>query len=389
MDILIYRYGSICEPDIIDTFKSMGNFVFEIKEEITNKNLTNKQCVEIVSNELMKKRYDFVFSINFYPVVSEVCKIFKTTYVSWMVDSPVLELYSWSIRNECNRIFMFDYAMYSEFINENPNCIYYLPLGANYERLESVINSISAADREKYSSDITFIGSTYSEKCSYNYWKDNDSYLRGYFDGIIEAQLKVYGYNFLEEVISDWMVEEFRKKFPFYEFAERSNKNYKAVLAQFYLGTKVTELERLRIFKKISEKFNFSLYTASDLSDLPKVINKGLAESLVEMPKIFHLSKINLNLTSKPIRTGLPQRVWDIMSAGGFLLSNYQEELPEYFEIGKDLDVYSSEDELIEKIEYYLNHEDERIKIAQNGYRKIKNMRYTLRDRLETMMSLI
>ena len=40
MNILIYRYGSICEPDIITGFQSLGNQVSEITAEIYNKNLS-------------------------------------------------------------------------------------------------------------------------------------------------------------------------------------------------------------------------------------------------------------------------------------------------------------------------------------------------------------
>ena len=37
MKILFYRYGSICEPDIIKGFEDLGHTVTQITEEITNK----------------------------------------------------------------------------------------------------------------------------------------------------------------------------------------------------------------------------------------------------------------------------------------------------------------------------------------------------------------
>ena len=40
MNILIYRYGSICEPDVITGFQAPGNEVAEITAEIYNKNLS-------------------------------------------------------------------------------------------------------------------------------------------------------------------------------------------------------------------------------------------------------------------------------------------------------------------------------------------------------------
>ncbi|MGN0348711.1 MAG: glycosyltransferase [Roseburia sp.] len=385
MNILFYRYNSICEPDLIAVLEELGHSVEEMTEEMTNKNIYAEEQLAIISNALKQKKYDMVFSINFFPIVSEVCNIFKTLYTCWIVDAPVLELYSWSIRNECNRIFLFDYALYEEFSAENPQGIFYLPLGANYERLDRLIAGITQEDRKKYASEISFIGSLYTEKCPYNRLKEDGSYLKGYLDGLIEAQLKVYGYNFLEECISDTVLEEFKRKVPFYRFPEKANHNERAAMAHLYLGNKVTEQERLRLLKSISERYPLALYTGSETKTLPKADCRGLAETMTEMPKIFHLSKINLNFTSKPIRTGLPMRIWDILGAGGFVLTNYQQELPEYFEIGKDLETYASEAELLEKIGYYLEHETERAAIARNGYEKAK-ANYSLRQRVSELL---
>ena len=36
MKLLFYRYGSICEPDVIDGFQELGHTVREITTEMTN-----------------------------------------------------------------------------------------------------------------------------------------------------------------------------------------------------------------------------------------------------------------------------------------------------------------------------------------------------------------
>ena len=102
MKILFYRYGSICEPDIIEGFEELGIEVSQITEEITNKNLVFGDSARIVSNYLLDHPHDAVFSVNFFPIVSDVCNIFKIPYISWTVDSPVMELFSKSIANPCN-----------------------------------------------------------------------------------------------------------------------------------------------------------------------------------------------------------------------------------------------------------------------------------------------
>ena len=387
MRALVYRYNSICEPDILAVLKECGFEIDEITAAMYNKDMPAFETLQLVSETLKKNPYDMVFTINFFPVISEVCNIFKIPYLSWIVDSPVMELYSYSIRNSCNRIFMFDRALYDEFVAENPTGIFYLPLAANVSRIDALISDILPEDRSRFGADVSFVGSLYTEKCPYNRYKDDGSYLKGFLDGLIEAQLKVYGYNFLEECITDDMVKEFQKKVPFYQFPEKAVHNEKAVMAHLYLGNKVTEQERLRLLNSISSQFRLALYTGSDISVLPKAEMRGLARTMTEMPKIFHLSKINLNFTSKPIRTGLPLRIWDILSAGGFVLTNYQSEIPDYFEIGKDLETFSCEEELLYKIRYYLMHEEERSAIARNGYEKTKQ-RHSLQVRIKEMLKL-
>ncbi len=387
MNILFYRYNSICEPDVIAVMKRLGHTVTEITEEMRNKELGARGQMNLVSAALKKQESQMVFSINFFPVVSEVCNIFHIPYVCWIVDSPVMELYSHSLRNGWNRIFLFDYALYEEFRPENPKGIFYLPLGADYARLDPLLENITKKDKEKYAAEVSFIGSLYTEKCPYNRLKE-ESWMKGYLDGVIQAQLKVYGYNFLEECITDEILQQFKEKVPFYQFPEKANHNDRAAMAHLYLGNKVTEQERLQLLKRVSEEFSLDLYTASDFSPLPKANYRGLARSTTEMPKIFRLSKINLNFTSKPIRTGIPLRLWDILGAGGFALTNYQSEIPEYFEVGKDLDIFASEEELVEKIRYYLEHEEEREEIARNGYQKAKE-KYSLELRVKQILQTV
>ena len=107
-----------------------------------------------------------------------------------------------------------------------------------------------------------------------------------------------------------------------------------------------------------------------------------------KMYRIFSGSKINLNITLRSILTGIPLRALDIMSAGGFLLSNYQAELCEYFVPGEDFDYYEDYDDLMNKIDYYLSHDSERETIARSGWEKVR-MEHSLEKRLEEMEAML
>lgn len=115
MEILFYRYNSICEPAVINAFQSFGITVHTEEREMRDKQTTPGQCVEAVSGWIVKRPLAFVFSINFFPAISYTCERLKVPYVCWTVDSPVPELFSNALQNSFNRIFLFDKAQYDYF----------------------------------------------------------------------------------------------------------------------------------------------------------------------------------------------------------------------------------------------------------------------------------
>ena len=155
-----------------------------------------------------------------------------------------------------------------------------------------------------------------------------------------------------------------------------------------YIGVKLAAIERERTLNRLAQHFHVALYTRSDTSPLIGVDCRGGVNTLTEMPKVFQASKINLNITMRPSETGLSLRVWDILGCGGFLLTNYQAEIPEYFEIGKDLETYESMEELEQKVQYYLTHDEERIRIAINGYDKVAKF-HTYELRISEMIRML
>ena len=106
------------------------------------------------------------------------------------------------------------------------------------------------------------------------------------------------------------------------------------------------------------------------------------------MPLVFRRSKINLNISLRSILSGIPQRAFDIMGSGGFLLSNYQNDFPDYFTPGEHFDFYESRADLLNKIAYYLSHEEERRQIARNGHDQVAAA-HTYRHRVREMLDAI
>lgn len=115
------------------------------------------------------------------------------------------------------------------------------------------------------------------------------------------------------------------------------------------LGFKIAEIERRRALIELSKHYKVNVYSNSDVSDLLRIQYCGSVDYWSEMPKVFRMSKINLNFTIPNIKSGIPLRIWDVLGCGGFLLTNYQAEIPYYFKEGEDLVCFDSLEDLCER----------------------------------------
>ena len=250
--------------------------------------------------------------------------------------------------------------------------VHYTPLPVN----ATIIDFLAKKDFDasKCTCDISFVGALYNEQHNfYERLANVNDYTRGYLDAIIEAQLKIYGYNFLEEVLTGNVLKELLRVSPY------ANDKYgietpEYIYANYYLGRKVTSLERIRLLTAIGERCpnQLKFFTLNKEVDIPHVRNMGATDYYQEMPYVFANSKINLNITLKSIQSGIPLRAMDIMGAGGFLLTNYQADFLDYFVPDEDFVYYNDTKDLLDKIEYYLSHDKERKEIAANGHQKVK-----------------
>lgn len=386
MKVLFYRYGSICESDILDAFQSLHLEVIEEKTEMIRKKIRVQERIQILSTLLLTHKPFFVFSINFFPLISDICEKLHILYVCLTVDCPVLELLDQSIQNSCNRIFLFDRVQYETIHHYNPDRIFHLPLAVNTKRYDEIIGEHHSFPDYQY--EVSFVGSLYQEKSPLQ-TLSLDSYETGYIEGLLNAQAQFPYTMLLREGLSDSLVSAIKRSDPSFFHADQPIENIDDyIVLHYYLTAEYAYRNRVLTLYELAHDHQVHLFTRSDTSMLQNVICHGGVSTHQEMPLVFYKSKINLNLTILSIQTGLPQRIWDILGCGGFLLTNYQSELPDHFTVGKHLDCFETIAECNEKISYYLAHEDERCEIAQNGYELVKK-EHTYRDRMIQMLHII
>lgn len=377
MKILFIEWASFGNADMKDAFTKEGHEV--VCFPFSNKDARRDEEIETaLASRLHETVPDAVFSFNYFPLISNVCKREGLPYISWIYDSPYVMLYSYTAINPCNAIYVFDRALCQEFQAAGIKTVHYLPMAANTKRLDALGFPAPAYD-------ISFVGSLYTESHNFFDRMENLSpYAKGYLEGLMQAQMNVQGCNFIQESLSPIM-EELYHALPMDPNPDGvETREY--LYAQYVINRKLTGLERLRLLTGITAKHTLDLFTLDPAFSLPNLRNHGTTDYYSEMPLVFKKSRINLNISLRSIKSGMPLRAFDIMGSGGFLLSNYQEDFLENFTPGVDFEYYESERDLLQKIEYYLTHEEERQAIAKNGHDQVATA-HTYRDRVREMLA--
>lgn len=324
---------------------------------------------------LENQQFDFCFSYNFFPLMATACHKCNIKYVSFVYDSPQVKLYSYTVTYPTNYIFLFDSSLVTQFQKEGLTTFYYMPLPVNADRIHSLLQK--PYDSARLSADVSFVGSLYNENHNlYDSLQGISSYTKGYLDAIMQAQSNVYGYNFLEECLTLAITAELQNA-AHYQKNPDGVESLSFIFSDYYLCRKLTSMERINILTDVASHFPLKIFTPNNNYVIPNASNMGVADYLTETPYIFHDSKINLNITLRSIKSGIPLRCMEIMSCGGFLLTNFQSDFFKHFVAGEDFVYFESNDDMLQKIDYYLTHEKERTSIAESGYQKVlKNHSY-------------
>ena len=324
---------------------------------------------------LENQQFDFCFSYNFFPLMATACHKCNIKYVSFVYDSPQVKLYSYTVTYPTNYIFLFDSSLVTQFQKEGLTTFYYMPLPVNADRIHSLLQK--PYDSARLSADVSFVGSLYNENHNlYDSLQGISSYTKGYLDAIMQAQSHVYGYNFLEECLTPAITAELQNA-AHYQKNPDGVESLSFIFSDYYLCRTLTSMERINILTDVASHFPLKIFTPNNNYVIPNASNMGVADYLTETPYIFHDSKINLNITLRSIKSGIPLRCMEIMSCGGFLLTNFQSDFFKHFVAGEDFVYFESNDDMLQKIDYYLTHEKERTSIAESGYQKVlKNHSY-------------
>lgn len=349
----------------------------------------NEEHEETFDTYLRKNQFDFVLTHIFTGIVARLTAKNGVKLAVYGMDSPMYRTWRREILGYDNcYLFYFDKSECQKLKALGYKNVYHLPLAANF--LESSALIITDEEINKYKCDISFIGGLYTKNVYDDYVQDFPARFQEVFAAIMEKCAFCWdGNNRMESFLTKEIVELIKRLCPDVaeDMAYYDNMPEEYYLKQWFFSRKLANIERTLLLNLLAERYDLHLYTR-EKEIVPPNIKRFPEVYFDEACKIYYSSKINLNITLRSIESGVPLRIFDIMSVGGFVLSNWQEEMTELFEEDKEIVLFKTPEEMVEKIDYYLAHEKERIRIGYNAYQKVKNC-YTYEHQVQKILDIL
>lgn len=364
MKLLFCERNLFMQKDIEEALTRMGiffrcvSYVFENPDE-------DDFFAEHLRHFLTEDSYDAVLSVNLVPVIADVCHDMGIPYLAWCYDACWEFSRSDIFYYPTTYIFHFDRRSCEDYKQCGYPHVFHMPLAANCHRLDKLC--ASAEQTQYYHSSVCFLGSMYEKYLTEQPWFATQLHPTDLTNLMhyIDEQTARYTRHTLWDDMTPEYIHAISSRTP-------SGVAIHRIPLIATCSSMIAGRQRQTVLNEIAEHFPLTLYSGSMTNPVPKSIYKWRASYYSQMPFVFRHATINLNLTIPPIQTGLSLRVLDILGAGGFLLSNFQDELSEFFEIGKELDTYDTLEELNDKIAFYLANPGIAGQLATNGHNAVK-----------------
>ncbi len=165
------------------------------------------------------------------------------------------------------------------------------------------------------------------------------------------------------------------------------------------LGSKPQYIMRRKYLERvIDDGFNLKWWgpkMPKKLSTIPLLFGKlgrSYGRKFVwgeEYAKVAKLSKIFLAFDAMPhIRKSMSARMYTAVGCGAFYMCHYVEGIEEVLEPDKEIAIFQTEGEMIDKIHYYLNHDRIRTAISEAGKKRVLK-EHTYEIRMRQMVKII
>lgn len=368
---ILYVYSSDKTRDVYRTLAWLGYTIVEYGRRQENSQLQEKE-IELLIQYIKNNRITHLMSTHLIYNVAVAAYRTDIKYVSIIWDAPYIKMYTLFGKLDNCWFSVFDKMDAERFRKAGLKHVLYQPLAVNPYDIHKW--NLPRKLKDHYVNDICFVGSMYSDNAFDEELGEMPANMHAYFESIFaEAAFQWDGKNRIYGKTGPEIIKYLQMMVPDFKLENVFDLEDSRVFEIVYLVRKLANIERICVLNMLAEYFNVTCHTYCD-SGAEKLKNVRVLPPVAygeAMSMVFAGSKINLNISLKGIEGGTPKRVMDICGVGGFALTNYCEETAELLVEDKEIVMYKTPEELVEKADYYLRHEEFRKRIARAGQKKV------------------
>lgn len=385
---ILYIYSTDGSRDVYRTLVRMGYLIEEYERKQENSQLQDEE-IELLMGYIKGHGITHLMSTHLIYNVSVAAYRADVIYISIIWDAPYIKMYTPFGKLENCWFSVFDKLDAERFRKAGLKHVLYQPLAVNaYDICKW---KLPKKLKGRYVNDICFVGSLYSNNAYDKELNGMPESMHSYFESIFEeAAFHWDGHNRVYGKTGAEMIRYLQMIMPDFELANVYDVDDCQLFEIAYLLRKLANIERICVLNMLAEYFQVTCHTYQD-SGVDKLKGVRVLPPVTygeTLSTIFAGSKINLNISLKGIEGGTPKRIMDICGVGGFALTNYCEETAELFKEDQEIVMFKTPEELLEKADYYLKHEDLRKQIAMAGQKKVLQ-NYTYDKQLRQLMNWV
>jgi len=345
------------------------------------------EFIETLLKAVVDFRPDFVLTVNHFGMDREgklagLLEKLNLPLASWFVDNPHLILHQYAHPGTANTaIFTYDAGNLDQMRAKGFENVHYLPLATDPKRFKPELTKTAP---QQWNSDVSFVGNSMTTPVA-NSLKDSalpEPWRTQYED--IATQFEQSGSlgveDYLHKYQPDWAAA-------LDNLPTQENK----LALESLITWEATRQYRLTCIRQImpfaplivgDDGWKELLADNSDWRHLPGI------DYYEDLPRFYPQSKINFNCTSSQMKGAVNQRIFDVPACGGFVLTDYRNQMEDLFDLETEVVVFHDPKEIPELIKKYLSDEKKRESITAAAQKHIL-AEHTYEHRLEQLISFM
>jgi len=379
---VLLRAGTLFVDDLAAALRRRGFGIYTLDAE--------RLAREEIDLAVQRLQPRFVAAINYTSGLAEFCHETGCPLMCWEIDPTTSRLTP--AQTPTDRAFVFTYRRgnVDAYRDAGFSRVEHLPLATDPDRRRPA--DLTAEERQTFGAPISFVGaSMVSEGIEYR-----QTFLRRYAEWLHSG-----GEGTIEEGTSrlDEALALQRRDFSTYQLPELLQQRF----AAFLEVCEGDEEDPLMWVSEIAASEKRLTYVATlgrlgavawgdagwrQVEQFGARYSGRYARHDTELTMIYGASRINVDVGRLYQSDIVTMRVFDVLSCGGFLLAEYSDDLARLFDVGVEIEAYSTLEELTRKAAFYLSNPEAARAIADRGRRAVRT-RHTIRQRVEHMLGVM